>query len=191
MKKGFTLIELLVSVGIFTVVMVIALGALLSISESDRKAQTLKTITNNLNFALENMSRSIRTGFAYNCATSNGGDCSVASGEPDGGSEFYFRASNGGQWGYRWNSLNCPNTLGCIERTQDNGANWAVITTSEVVVLNPAGGSGLTFHLVGSTQGDTYQPRVTVTVRGYVQQNAALRSNFDLQTTITQRLYDL
>ena len=200
MKRGFTLIELMVSVGIFTIVMVVALGALLAIAESDRRAQTLKTITNNLNFAVESMSRNIRTGREYNCGSSAGGDCSQASGEPNGDTSLYFRAIDGNIWAYRW-STDCtpPNTTGCIQRSTNGGSTWEVITAPEVVVANcgsqitgtcTPGTAGLTFYLLGSTQGDIYQPRVIITIRGYVQVSAALRSNFNLQTTVTQRLYD-
>ena len=156
------------------------------IAEADRKAQTLKTITNNLNAAIDSMSRSIRTGDSYHCGSFSGGDCATGSGSD----LFAFRPISGGQWGYRWNSSGCPNTLGCIERSQDSGASWAAITAPEVVVLNPTGGSGLTFYLTGSSVVDSIQPRVIVLLRGYVQVTAALRSNFDLQTTITQRIYD-
>jgi len=67
LQKGFTLVEMLVSVAIFAVVMTVALGSLLAMSESDRKAQTLKSVINNLNFSLDSMSRAIRTGTTYSC----------------------------------------------------------------------------------------------------------------------------
>lgn len=99
MKRGFTLIEIMVSVAIFSVVMVIALGALLSISAAERKAETLKSVMTNLNFALEGMSRTIRTGLNYHCDTSNisGGtlvpqDCPNAS----AGSNYFVVQSNDG-----------------------------------------------------------------------------------------------
>src|ERR1700754_1216176 len=66
-SQGFTLIEMLVSVAIFVSVMAIALGALLSMSESDRRAQTLKSVINNLNFSLDAISRTARTGTTYYC----------------------------------------------------------------------------------------------------------------------------
>jgi prepilin-type N-terminal cleavage/methylation domain-containing protein len=60
--RGFTLIEVLVSVMIFSVVMTVALGALLAMSQSDKQAEELKTVVNNLDFALDSMTRTIRTG---------------------------------------------------------------------------------------------------------------------------------
>ncbi len=66
-KKGFTLIEMIVSLALFTVVAVIAIGAFLKITDSNKKSQTLKTSINNLSFALESMSREMRVGSSYYC----------------------------------------------------------------------------------------------------------------------------
>ena len=59
---GFTLIEMMVAVSIFAIVVMISMTAILSIVDSNRKAQSLKSVMNNLNFALETMTRSIKTG---------------------------------------------------------------------------------------------------------------------------------
>jgi len=64
---GFTLIEMIVSMGIFTVVAVIAVGALLHIVNTNNQAQTLQTAMNNAGFALDAMSREIRVGSSYRC----------------------------------------------------------------------------------------------------------------------------
>jgi len=62
---GFTLIEMIVSLAIFTVVAVIAVGALIKILDANKKAINLKTVTNSLNFALESMTREMRVGSKY------------------------------------------------------------------------------------------------------------------------------
>ncbi|MFA6459219.1 MAG: type II secretion system protein [Candidatus Paceibacterota bacterium] len=64
---GFTLVEMIVSLGIFSVVAVVALGALVRIITANQKAQSLQSAMTNLNFALEAMSREIRVGSEYNC----------------------------------------------------------------------------------------------------------------------------
>lgn len=64
-SKGFTLIEIIISLAIFTVVAVIAVGALLRVMDANRKALSLKTSINNLNFVMESMSREIRVGTKY------------------------------------------------------------------------------------------------------------------------------
>jgi len=64
-NRGFTLIEMIVSLALFTVVAVVSIGALLKIMDANRKSITLKTVTNNINFALESMTREMRVGTQY------------------------------------------------------------------------------------------------------------------------------
>lgn len=66
-KRGFTLVEMIVALGIFAVVALVAVGALGRIVDANRKSQSLKSAINNLNFALESISREVRVGTAYNC----------------------------------------------------------------------------------------------------------------------------
>lgn len=59
---------MIVSIAIFTVVAVIAIGALLKIVDANRKSQTLETSIDNIDFALDAMTRELRTGSDYNCS---------------------------------------------------------------------------------------------------------------------------
>lgn len=74
-QSGFTLIEMIVSLGVFSVVVTIAVGALLILIASNRQLQDEQSILSNLSFALDSMTRDIRTGTHYYCdaATSYGG----------------------------------------------------------------------------------------------------------------------
>ena len=65
--RGFTLVEMIVSLGIFAVVAVVALGALVRIMTANQKAQTLQSAMTNISFALESMSRELRSGITYHC----------------------------------------------------------------------------------------------------------------------------
>ena len=67
MKKGFTLVEMMVSMAIFAVVAMVAAGALIRIIDANKKAQSIQTAMTNLNFALESLSREMRTGTKYQC----------------------------------------------------------------------------------------------------------------------------
>src|SRR5579872_2581420 len=80
-KRGFTLIELMVSVGLFMIVMLISIGALVSMANADRKAQSIQVVIDNLDFALDDMSRIIRTGTTYHC-TDIAGDSIGSMGNP-------------------------------------------------------------------------------------------------------------
>jgi len=197
MHKGFTLIELMVSVTIFIIVMVISLGSLLSISAAERKAEALKTVMNNLSFGLESMSRTIRTGVDYHCGS--GGTITEPLDCQNGDDYFAFEAVGGDSdesndqvvYWHETDAGDCgqTGTGGCIMRSVEGGANGAPITAPEVVI------SHLTFYVFGSEpefNNDPVhaQPRVTITLSGAVTLGTAIPTDFELQTTVTQRLYD-
>lgn len=71
MQNGFTLIEIIVSLAVFSIVAVVALGALLKIISVNAKAQSIQAAVTNLNFSLESMSRELRTGSVYHCETNS------------------------------------------------------------------------------------------------------------------------
>ena len=56
-KRGFTLIELLISLSIFSLVVLVAIGALLNLSHVNDRAQVLLAALENLDFALEHIAR--------------------------------------------------------------------------------------------------------------------------------------
>lgn len=200
LSRGFTLIEMLVSVAIFSVVMVMALGALLSLSAADRKAQSLKSAIDNLNFAIDSMSRTIRTGYNYHCGSASGGDC------PTGSNTFVFTSYGGATVYYKLESSvndslanaqticgQTTNPAGCLIRSYD-GSTWSPITGPNVVINDLSANSppSYLFYLRGSLpgSGDNLQPIVVLTLSGFAQVSVTQQSSFHLQTSITQRIYD-
>lgn len=192
---------MLVSVALFSVVMVMALGALLSLSTADRKAQGLKSAIDNLNFALDSMSRTIRTGSGYSCSSVPATNCLTT-----GSNTFYFTANNGVVTAYRLESTNVDSnaasvcgqqtiaTPGCLAISVDGGVTWASITSPNVIINDLSNNTppGYLFYAWGTKLGsaDNIQPVVVITVSGYVQVSTTQQSTFHLQTTVTQRIYD-
>jgi len=66
-QRGFTLIEIIVALMIFSIVVVVALAALIKIIDANKKAQNTQDAVIGLSFALESMSREIRTGSSVEC----------------------------------------------------------------------------------------------------------------------------
>jgi len=66
-QRGFTLIEMIVALAVFSVVITISVGALLSLIATNEQLQSERTVMTNLSFALDSMTREIRTGTAYYC----------------------------------------------------------------------------------------------------------------------------
>lgn len=73
-QSGFTLIELIVSLGVFSVVITIAVGALLMLVATNEQLQGEQSVMTNLSFALDSMTREIRTGSDYYCDEANNYD---------------------------------------------------------------------------------------------------------------------
>lgn len=200
-SRGFTLVELLVSVFIFSMVMLIAVGSLLSMVDANKKAQTIKSAVNNLSFALDGMSRAIRVGTTFRCgvASQAGSSATLASAGDcvnsiTGGSLIAFetyngnRSSSGDQWVYcRGTGTACSDSGTSILRSQNGGASYHSITSSEVVVQD------LRFYVVGSASkasGNRIQPKIVMVLHGYAGSNTKTRTELRLQTTMTPRLLD-
>jgi prepilin-type N-terminal cleavage/methylation domain-containing protein len=66
-QSGFTIIEMMVSLGVFAVVITISVGALLMLIATNDQLQAEQSIMSNLSFAVDSMSREIRTGTHYYC----------------------------------------------------------------------------------------------------------------------------
>jgi prepilin-type N-terminal cleavage/methylation domain-containing protein len=173
-NKGFTLVELMVSVSIFAIVLLICSGSILSVLDANRKSQSLRSVMDNLNSTLEGMTRNIRFGYAYHCGT--GGSTASPQDCISGDSTFYM---NGAQIIYRLNGSS-------IERSTNGGINYYKITSPDLVIQN------LKFYVLGSTiYPDLNQPRVIISITGYVGVKQTTGSTFTLETTISQRKLDI
>jgi type II secretory pathway component PulJ len=178
---GFTLIELIVSISLFIVVSLISIGGLLAIVEANRKSQSFKTVVNNLSFGLESLSKTMRVGNTYHCGS--GGSINDPQNCPGGDSFIAYERSGGtpgdssDQIVYRLNS----NT---IERSTDGGGTYLSVTSSEVEVTD------FSVYVFGSAPSDGLQPRVLIIIRGNVDLGKNARTEFNIQTNISQRDLD-
>lgn len=191
-NRGFTLVEMMVSVAIFSIVVMIALGAVLTILDANRKARTLTEVMNNLNFSVEMITRSFKTGV-----------------EPRYDSEnkiLYVSAIVLNEAGfnrettrYRLSEVIDPNDtsnkIGTIEQcvssdegvVLDNraqcpvGGLWTPITSDLVdidsfnVAVDPPDGANFV------------QPRTQIVISGTAKVNEKISSGFSLQTSVSQR----
>lgn len=168
-KRGYTLIELMVAVSIFSVIMVLAAGSYLLMIGISRHLQGVSTGIDNLAFALEAMTRSIRTGTGYNCAGI--GDC------PTGASTFSFTDSTGQSVIYSLSG-------GRIYRSI-NGVS-SPLTEPSVTVTS------LAFYARGTAGPPDYvQPYVTVVITGTTSAGKDKTEPFAVQTGASMRGTDL
>ncbi|OGD68233.1 hypothetical protein A2996_02960 [Candidatus Campbellbacteria bacterium RIFCSPLOWO2_01_FULL_34_15] len=162
--EGFLLVEVIVAVALFSVVMTVGIVALLSLVQANERSQRFKIVSNNLNLALESISKEIRVGTGFTC----GADCS-------GDDSFSFTSKDNEEIIYRLS------TEDRIERRVDGGS-FIDITAEDIVI------DKLEFYVRGnSVIPDGSQPKVEIYVSGYSGERDTDRMRFDLQTIVSQR----
>lgn len=171
MNKGFTLLEMIVALGIFAVVAVVSAGILLSLTDAQNKAFSAQDAYDNLRFALEAMSKDIRTGEVYHCgseppALSQPNDCL------SGADNFTYKSAAGELITYRLSG-------GRIEKIVE-GVLSGPLTSEAVKIEN------LTFYVLGTISADQIHPRATIVIRGSAGKGRSA-SVFNIQTTVSQR----
>lgn len=199
-SSGFTLIEMLVAMAVFMIVMTVAVGSLISIIDANRKAQAIKNVVNNINFALESISKDMRVGTKYscytegiyvgNCAGDGGTGVKYTSGKVDNGGNNYvirYKFVSNPQDG-QGNIQRCIN----IDYNNDTCSPWESLTAPvySVDITN------MKFYVFGadtinSPLVDKKQPRVIITLEGEAGVKDSIKTNFNIQTTVSQRIREL
>jgi len=186
--KGFTLIELMVATALFIIVMIMSMGSLGVSGSTNKKAQQLSLAMENVNFAMESMTRSLRVGSNYVCRMGTNtidlssvqptADCDFTT---DGGylvafkpaitNSSYpfiaFKTYNNGTW----TSLQrCDNNTTCTDLTSSN-------VNIEI----------LKFFVIGADSTTSgIQPEVYIMIKGTVTVQGSA-SSFAIQTIASQR----
>lgn len=173
LRRGFTLVEIIVSLGVFSVVILIVLGAVLGIINLQRKTNAFRVAQENLSYAFESMVKEIRTGHRYNNLV-NGENLTEFSFLNDQEDNVYYEVYDGRV------------VKGFIV---DNVKQMPLPLTSDEVTVE-----SLTFTVVGAggpgTSGEGQQPIIRAMISGVVGAGTKYETKFFLQTAITQRKPD-
>ncbi|MES2225089.1 MAG: prepilin-type N-terminal cleavage/methylation domain-containing protein [Patescibacteria group bacterium] len=195
-QSGFTLVELLVSLALFTVIVVAAVGSLYTVNQAAVRVNGMRTVLDNLNFATEAMSRTIRTGQNIVCGGVNNqtGIASCAVGNSNGpGKEISLEstidapAADGTptKIAYRWRR---DNASGNNEIQKCVVVNNSVIEDNCVSMTAPEINiQRMDFYVNGADVGDGLQPGVMLIIQGEAHIGADELAPFSIQTFISQR----
>ncbi len=196
-KKGFTLIEMMVAVGLFSIVMLVAVAAILSIIGNNKKAQGINNVVNNLNFAIESMVRDMKTGYFYQCPIDettplidNPVPTANACGPGVQGSVAFYSTLSGEPIPVRYKFVSATTDgagiyqPGYITKQTDGGPEVELTSKTDVdiqsmklYVNNPAPGTG--------------QPSIFLIITGKAEILDGQVTQFGLQTFISQRILNL
>ena len=207
-KSGFTLVETLVALAVFSVVMVVSSGIILSLINSNRQNQAINSVVNNLSYSIESMVRDIKTGFSYKCNY------------PEGDANAYFKSTfksapnnctagasidnislisniTGEDTVVRYDFITQVDAPGYIKKTvftETGGVisqnSYPLTDTQNIDMIdvrfrvNP----GKPLYQGDVTNSDPSQPSVFVMIKGTAKVNAISVSDFFMQTFISQRL---
>ena len=185
-NSGFTLIELMVATTLFTFIMLMGVGSLIVSSNSAKASQKLRTAVDNVNFAMESMTRELRTGTYYECEVNsvNLSNTNTVADCLSGGNIIAFIPqqvpSSPLRVAYELNPRgDGTNSLQRCEYI-NSATNCADVVSTDVNIQS------LTFYVRGSSLTDGIQPSVKILVKGVVTLKG-VDTPFILQSMASQR----
>lgn len=203
-EEGFTLIEVMISIGLFSVIMIVGITAILGVNNTYRKSRTMRSAIDNLSFIMEDMARNIRLGSLYRCLDGDGDISPTTIEDPTDGencSGIAFEPFYDPVPGEDDNLATADQVIYMIYPEGDlfkgiKGANFTSADLSNPGVGLPMNSVDLKidyttsgFTVFGSNPTDEEQPSVLIVLNGTV--NVGVNStSFNLQTTVSQRLLD-
>lgn len=170
---AFTLVELLIAIGLFSVVITIAMGGFVRALRSQRQVVALIAANSNVSLVMEQMSREMRTGY-YFCETVLSTPCDPAN------TNISFLNARGENIVYY--SEASDNGNGRIFR-KVNGEQGSQLTADNVNIRN------LKFNLAGGVLDPNYPARVVVRASVSPAGNSFNVSDVitNIQTTVSTR----
>ena len=182
-RAGFTLLEMVISLGIFSVLVVLAIGVVISVSRAQTNAAADQAILDNVRFGLELITKELRTGVNYNVSSSP-----VCGGAP--GTEIHFSATSGSRVYYLQGTTIMRATADAANPNQCYGQplNIFVPFTAPEITTEKLG-----FRVRGANPGpDDGQPTITVSIQvSMINSKTNQKTGLNLQTTVVQRQRDL
>ena len=180
---GFTLVETLVSMGLFLIVVGIAVSAVVSLYSVSSQVNNTSGVSDSLGFVLNDMVRSARLGVKYSCGpVASGIEDSCTSSDSGNNNTFSFQpllqSGPGPTISYRYND-----TAKTIEKTVDG--NTSQITSGELTIKK------FNVQVFNARSDDGEKPsRALITIEGTFGEGTEEAVTYRYQTTVTQRVVE-
>jgi prepilin-type N-terminal cleavage/methylation domain-containing protein len=196
MRKGFTLIETVIAIGLFSIIISIAIGGFVNALHIQKELAELIAAQSNASEAIEQMTREIRTGYLF-CTTPNNSGGNVVPNDVCKGSASAVTTFATGPW-------KVEGVLDFFNANSDevtyhlkNNALYKYDGTGADATDTPVTGDNvsvkyLNFYLQGNAEGDHWYPRITMMIGIAPSTTDPAISNdvIHLQTTVSARGID-
>ncbi|MBI5220793.1 MAG: type II secretion system protein [Candidatus Liptonbacteria bacterium] len=181
-RRGYTLVEMIISVGIFAVIVSVAVGGFVRSLRSQRQASALLAANSTMSLVLEQMAREIRVGKDF-CT----GAVSACSGNPT--DYLSFHNGQGAEVTY------CPATEpdGTHTIRRGLGVSGALCSTDsrfQKITPDSINIRSLSFLLQGNSVGDLRQPLITISVGVSPKELGVDVSELNIETSVSSRVPD-
>jgi len=194
-NKAFTLIEIMVATSIFIIVMLAVMSGLITSADSAKRSTGLQEAMDNVNFAMDTMSRTLRISTNYTCLTSGQSSTSPQAPQdcPFGGAsygkiiEFVPPANLSQAFGLTAQDPTMAYSL--YQRTDGSGTyslERCSVNGCVDIVSSDVNVEMLHFYVNGSSTTDTTQPSIYIVMKGTVMIKGQPTS-FAIQTLASQR----
>ncbi len=203
-NRGYTIIEMMIAISIFLIVVSIGMNGLLQSNLVLNKSRDMRNIMDNLSFIMEDMSRSIRTGYKYRCydvglvwSPSFAQDSSLETPRSctSGHAIAFEEATTGSsgdytdQWVYKFDYNNQTGGFS-IYKSIDGGLNFYPLNDPKIILNNTSGISVLAAEPQSADPVNDGQPFVIIKLSGEVNYKG-IKTPFNLQTSVSQTLIDI
>lgn len=213
-KHGFTIVEMIVSVAVFSVVVTISVGALMVLIGTNEQLQSEQSVMTNLSFALDSMTREIRTGTHYFCNSRNNFSAGGPNSMFNNGNNVDTvlgddtqDCHNGNNSGHRLQGIafreGGDSVTGSAERIlyfydEDEGKLFRRVGDGDAQSIVSSGIyiEHAEFYVTGSAPqdagagGDDVPAMVTIYIQAREKDDPETKT-YDIQTTVTQRVLDI
>lgn len=207
-SSGFTLLEAMIAVGIFTVIMIVGISALLNVNSTYKKTHNFRSIIDSVNYMMEDMARNMRLGSNYYCYGAFDNPYSLVSSQQTGtqnctpsswnGLEVAIEKQGGIPTNFNndgadhledqivyWIDQKPTDATVCeLKKSTQGGQPGTFISVTPAEILLSCVESG--FNVYGTNSPTENSPRILIRLSGVVRYKNTT-TPFNIQTTAQQR----
>lgn len=174
-KKGFTLVELMVSIALFSIVILVAISAVVTIVDVNRQSQSLTSVMTNFNFAVDAMTRTIKTSRTQTTDT-------IPVFKDQNDKFIRYKAIQRDDDATKY-------TLGICVKNDLDAAKACINDNDYTPILDPAIylDNDDDFEIIRKGGSNTDHQLFLIKIKGYAKIGPRTNSNFHIQTSVSPR----